>query len=72
MELTAFAGWLNSFNGKKATDYLILGCTVRNYRRTYAYGFDDISLALGIITVDNINRRPDLNVEPSVISKISK
>ena len=26
-----FAGWLNSFNGKKATDYLILGCTDNFY-----------------------------------------
>ena len=34
--------------------------------------FNKICLSLGIITVKDINRRPDVQIEPSVISEVSK
>ena len=55
------------------TDHLrILGCPVRRNASGYIDSFDYIRLALGIITVEYVNRRPDIKIEPSVISEIIK
>ena len=55
------------------TDHLnVLGRSVGNNASGYIDGLDYISLALGIVTVEYVNRRPDIKIEPSVISEIIK
>ena len=55
------------------TDHLnVLGRSVGSNASGYIDCLDDIGLTLGIVTVEYVNRRPDIKIEPSVISEIIK